>query len=71
MGSNRLMQVALGKGQEDEQKAGLHQLSERLRGPVGLFFTSLPRDEARGETLPSVSCLLSHVHVCQFVLYVV
>lgn len=45
LGSNKVMQVALGKGESDEHKTGLHELSERLRGPCGLFFTSLPREE--------------------------
>jgi mRNA turnover protein 4 len=45
MGSNKMLQVALGKTPADEYRTNLHLLSERLRGHVGLFFTSLPREE--------------------------
>jgi hypothetical protein len=47
MGSNKMLQVALGKTEADEYRANLSRLSARLRGHVGLFFTSLPREEAR------------------------
>jgi hypothetical protein len=47
MGSNKMLQVALGKTEADEYRTNLHLLSERLRGHVGLFFTSLPHDEVR------------------------
>lgn len=46
MGSNKLLQVALGKTEADEYRTNLHYLSEHLRGSVGLFFTSLSREEA-------------------------
>ncbi|GBF93536.1 hypothetical protein Rsub_06256 [Raphidocelis subcapitata] len=45
MGSNKMLQVALGKTPADEYRTNLHLLSERLRGHVGLFFTTLPREE--------------------------
>lgn len=45
MGSNKMLQVALGKTEADEYRTNMHLLSERLKGHVGLFFTSLPRDE--------------------------
>ena len=41
MGSNKVIQVALGKGPEDEQRDGLHQLSEHVRGHAGVVFTDL------------------------------
>lgn len=45
MGSNKVLKVALGKSESDEYLPGLHQLSERAAGSVGLFFTKLPRAE--------------------------
>lgn len=45
MGSNKLIQVALGKSTADEYKPNLSQLSQRLKGNVGLFFTQLPKEE--------------------------
>jgi mRNA turnover protein 4 len=45
MGSNKLIQVALGKTDADEYKTNLSLLSQRLKGHVGLFFTKLPHDE--------------------------
>lgn len=43
MGSNKVLKVALGKSQRDEQKPNLHLVSDRIKGDVGLFFTTLPR----------------------------
>lgn len=43
MGSNKVLKVALGKSQHDEQKPNLHLISDRIKGDVGLFFTTLPR----------------------------
>lgn len=43
MGSNKVLKVALGKSQHDEQKLNLHLVSDRIKGDVGLFFTMLPR----------------------------
>jgi mRNA turnover protein 4 len=40
-------QVALGKTEADEYKAGLAELSSLVRGTVGLFFTNLPHEEVR------------------------
>ena len=45
MASNKVLKVALGKSEVDEQAEGLHRLSEHVSGNVGLFFTSLPRNE--------------------------
>jgi hypothetical protein len=53
MGSNKMLQVALGKTEADEYRANLHLLSARLKGHVGLLFTKLPRDEVRGAGGPS------------------
>ena len=45
MGSNKVLKVALGKSESDEHQPGVHQLSERVAGNVGLFFTTLQRAE--------------------------
>ena len=45
MASNKVLKVALGKSETDEQQDGVHRLSERVSGNVGLFFTQLPRAE--------------------------
>ena len=45
MASNKVLKVALGKSEVDEQAEGLHRLSEHVSGNVGLFFTTLPRRE--------------------------
>lgn len=58
MGSNKMLQVALGKTAADEYRTNLHLLSERLRGHVGLFFTTLPRDEVSTNTNGLSACVL-------------
>jgi mRNA turnover protein 4 len=40
MGKNKLMQVALGKTEEEEYKPDVHKVSANLRGTCGLFFTN-------------------------------
>lgn len=50
MGSNKVLQVALGKSDADELATGLHRLSERLAGQVGLLFTKLSKEEVSGRT---------------------
>jgi mRNA turnover protein 4 len=45
MGSNKVLQVALGKGPEDEQREGLHQLSAHVRGHSGVVFTNLTKED--------------------------
>ncbi|XP_031626124.1 mRNA turnover protein 4 homolog [Contarinia nasturtii] len=42
-GKNRVMQLALGRSEEDEVDSDLHKLSKRLKGQCGLLFTV--RDE--------------------------
>jgi mRNA turnover protein 4 len=44
-GSNKVLQVALGKGPEDEQKDGIHQLSALIKGHAGLVFTNLTKED--------------------------
>ncbi|KAK4438265.1 turnover protein 4 [Sesamum alatum] len=45
LGSNKVMQVALGRSVADEIGSGLHKISKLLRGDSGLCFTSLPKEE--------------------------
>lgn len=44
-GKNRVMQLGLGKSEEDEVGPNLHKLSQRLRGQCGLLFTIRDEDE--------------------------
>ncbi|CAK0782725.1 hypothetical protein CVIRNUC_005920 [Coccomyxa viridis] len=45
MGSNKVLRVALGHGQEDEYKKGLSTLADDISGSIGLFFTGLPHNQ--------------------------
>lgn len=45
MGSNKVLQVALGRQESDEYKQNISELSNRIRGKIGLFFTKLPQSE--------------------------
>lgn len=44
-GKNRVMQLGLGKSDDDEVEADLHKLAKRLRGQCGLLFTERSEDE--------------------------
>ncbi|XP_029908140.1 mRNA turnover protein 4 homolog isoform X1 [Myripristis murdjan] len=46
-GKNKVMMVALGKGQTDEYKDNLHKVSKHLRGEVGVLFTNKTKDEVQ------------------------
>jgi hypothetical protein len=48
MGSNKVLQVALGKSSADELRTNLSQLSEKLVGQVGLLFTKMSKEEVSG-----------------------
>jgi mRNA turnover protein 4 len=43
-GKNKVMALALGRTKEEEYKENLHQISQRLKGSVGLLFTNQPKD---------------------------
>ncbi|KAI0512060.1 hypothetical protein KFK09_012695 [Dendrobium nobile] len=45
LGSNKVMQVSLGRSAADEVKPGIHKLAKFLHGDSGLFFTKLPKEE--------------------------
>lgn len=47
LGSNKVMQVALGRSVSDETRPGLHKVSKFLRGDCGLCFTNLPTEEVQ------------------------
>ncbi|XP_068598555.1 mRNA turnover protein 4 homolog [Brachionichthys hirsutus] len=46
-GKNKVMMVALGKGETDEYKDNLHKLSKYLRGEVGVLFTNKTKEEVQ------------------------
>lgn len=45
LGKNRVMQVALGRNQEEEYRDNLCKLGEMLGGNCALFFTNRPKEE--------------------------
>jgi len=45
LGKNKVMQLALGRTPEEEQKSGLAKLSQLVSGSRGLLFTSKPESE--------------------------
>ncbi|XP_068344130.1 uncharacterized protein [Pyrus communis] len=45
LGSNKVMQIALGRLESDEIRPGLHKVSKVLHGDAGLCFTNLPKVE--------------------------
>ncbi|XP_068669198.1 uncharacterized protein [Aristolochia californica] len=47
LGSNKVMQISLGRSIADEIKPGFHNVSKFLHGDAGLFFTNLPTEEVR------------------------
>lgn len=47
LGSNKVMQVALGRSVADELRPSLHKISKLVRGDSGLCFTNLPKEEVQ------------------------
>ncbi|XP_059648133.1 uncharacterized protein LOC132294333 [Cornus florida] len=47
LGSNKVMQVSLGRSIADEIRPGLHKISKLLRGDSGICFTNLPKEEVQ------------------------
>lgn len=47
LGSNKVMQVALGRSVADEMRPGLCKISKFLRGDSGLFLTNLLEEEVK------------------------
>uniref|UniRef100_A0A0C9QLV3 Ribosome assembly factor mrt4 n=1 Tax=Wollemia nobilis TaxID=56998 RepID=A0A0C9QLV3_9CONI len=45
LGSNKVLQIALGRTPADEVKEGIHKASAMLHGDCGLFFTNLSKEE--------------------------
>mmetsp|Transcript_6931 Transcript_6931/g.7920 ORF Transcript_6931/g.7920 Transcript_6931/m.7920 type:complete len:250 (+) Transcript_6931:203-952(+) len=49
LGSNKVMQVALGRDETDALRENLNKVSDRLAGNAGLCFTKLPRAELQNK----------------------
>ncbi|KAJ4970657.1 hypothetical protein NE237_003756 [Protea cynaroides] len=47
LGSNKVMQVSLGRSVADEIRPGIHKVSKLLRGDTGLYLTNLPKEEVQ------------------------
>ncbi|KAJ8647610.1 hypothetical protein MRB53_000633 [Persea americana] len=47
LGSNKVMQVSLGRSVADEVQPGIHKVSKLLRGGAGLCFTNLAKEEVQ------------------------
>ncbi|KAI5356166.1 PREDICTED: mRNA turnover [Prunus dulcis] len=45
LGSNKVMQISLGRSDSDELRPDLHKISKVLHGNAGLCFTNLPKEE--------------------------
>ncbi|GAV67379.1 Ribosomal_L10 domain-containing protein [Cephalotus follicularis] len=45
LGSNKVMQVALGRSASDEIRPSIHKVSKLLRGDSGLFLTNMSKEE--------------------------
>ncbi|KAH9309932.1 hypothetical protein KI387_037843, partial [Taxus chinensis] len=45
LGSNKVLQIALGRTPADEAKDDIHKAGAMLHGDCGLFFTNLPKEE--------------------------
>ncbi|KAL5724376.1 hypothetical protein ACHQM5_007647 [Ranunculus cassubicifolius] len=45
LGSNKVMQISLGRSVSDEIRPGIHKVSKLLRGNAGLFFTNMQKEE--------------------------
>ena len=45
LGSNKVMQISLGRSPSDEVRSGRHKVSKLLRGDSGMFFTNLSKEE--------------------------
>ncbi|KAL8540677.1 hypothetical protein ACS0TY_002060 [Phlomoides rotata] len=47
LGSNKVMQIALGRSVSDEIKPRMHKISKLLRGDTGLLLTNLPKEDVK------------------------
>mmetsp|Transcript_11576 Transcript_11576/g.71202 ORF Transcript_11576/g.71202 Transcript_11576/m.71202 type:complete len:241 (-) Transcript_11576:2577-3299(-) len=45
LGSNKVLQIALGKSEAEEPRDNTHRVAERLKGFCGLFFTNMEQEE--------------------------
>ncbi|KVI10984.1 Ribosomal protein L10/acidic P0 [Cynara cardunculus var. scolymus] len=54
LGSNKVMQVALGRSASDEIRTGLHKVAKLLRGDSGLCVTNMSKEEIQRLPLQSL-----------------
>ncbi|CAM8904202.1 unnamed protein product [Rhodiola kirilowii] len=47
LGSNKVMQVALGRSESDEIRPGISNVSKLLHGDAGLVFTNMPKEDVK------------------------
>ncbi|XP_042510470.1 mRNA turnover protein 4 homolog [Macadamia integrifolia] len=47
LGSNKVMQVSLGRSVADEIRPGIHKVSKFLHGDTGLYLSNLPKEEVQ------------------------
>ncbi|KAL9250832.1 mRNA turnover protein 4-like protein [Drosera capensis] len=47
LGSNKVMQIALGRSAADEIKPGIHKVSKLLRGSSGVFLTNMVKEDVQ------------------------
>lgn len=59
LGSNKVLQVALGREASDEVRENASKLSEHIKGHVGLLFTELPIEKVRKESTSQSATVLS------------
>ncbi|EGR30639.1 hypothetical protein IMG5_127430 [Ichthyophthirius multifiliis] len=58
LGKNKVMQVILGRDQQNEQKENLHKLSQQIKGDCGLLFTSKSLNEVQQQKLYNTQILI-------------
>lgn len=59
MGSNKVLQVALGRSAEEEYQPQTSELAGRIRGSVGLIFTSLEQQQVQSAAYKQLDQLVS------------
>ncbi|KAG6531638.1 hypothetical protein ZIOFF_005454 [Zingiber officinale] len=65
LGSNKVMQLALGRSVADEVKPGIYKLSKFIRHDAGLLFTNLSKEEV--ESFNQINQIASLLSICESV----